>query len=56
MMALINNWDLKDVNNAIYRGKDGELVYMVSDLGASFGTTRLERSHEKAKGNLVSYS
>jgi hypothetical protein len=56
MMALINNWDLKDINNAIYRTKDGELAYMVSDLGASFGTTRLERSHEKAKGNLVSYT
>ena len=29
---------------------------MVSDLGATFGTTRLERSHEKAKGNLDSYT
>lgn len=41
VMALINNWDLKDVNNAVYREKhpDGsdspEEVYMVSDLGAS---------------------
>ena len=56
LMAVINNWDLKDINNAIYREKDQELVYMVSDLGASFGTTRLERSHEKAKGNLESYT
>ena len=56
MMALLNNWDLKDVNNAIYREKNGDLVYMVSDLGATFGTTRLERSHEKAKGNLDSYT
>lgn len=56
LQALINNWDLKDVNNAIYREKDQELVYMVSDLGASFGTTGFERSHEKAKGNLASYT
>jgi hypothetical protein len=56
LMAVINNWDLKDANNAIYREKGQELVYMVSDLGASFGTTRLERSHEKAKGNLDSYT
>jgi hypothetical protein len=56
MMAVINNWDLKDINNAIYREKNQDLVYMVSDLGASFGTTRLERSHEKAKGNLESYT
>jgi hypothetical protein len=56
MMALVNNWDLKDINNAVHREKDKELVYMVSDLGASFGTTRLERNHEKAKGNLDSYA
>ena len=36
MMALINNWDLKDDNNAILR-TGGEARYIVSDLGASFG-------------------
>jgi hypothetical protein len=61
MMAVINNWDLKDVNNAIYRVKRGdadapESIYMISDLGASFGTTSFQRSHEKAKGNLDSYA
>jgi hypothetical protein len=61
MMALINNWDLKDENNAVYREKHSgngpglELIYMVNDLGASFGTTHLVRGHEKAKGNLESY-
>ncbi len=60
LMAVINNWDLKDENNAIYREKRGdgdaqEVVYMISDLGASFGTTGFERNHEKAKGNLGSY-
>jgi len=62
MMALINNWDLKDVNNAVYEEKHGdgpngpERIYMVSDLGASFGTAGATRPHEKAKGNLDSYS
>ncbi len=36
VMALLDNWDLKDVNNAI-REIDGKQVYLVSDLGASFG-------------------
>jgi hypothetical protein len=56
MMAVINNWDLKDDNNSIYREKDpSELVYMVSDLGASFGTTNYLPNHQKAKGNLAAY-
>jgi|SRR5579871_3835235 len=60
MMALINNWDLKDQNNSVYSEKHTakggpEQIYMVSDLGASFGTTHLVRGHEKAKGNLESY-
>jgi hypothetical protein len=38
MMALLNNWDLKKVNNAIYE-VDGERHYVVSDLGATFGNT-----------------
>jgi hypothetical protein len=36
LMALINNWDLKDDNNAILR-TGGESRYIVSDLGSSFG-------------------
>ena len=62
MMAVINNWDLKDVNNSIYeekrsRGEEGhERVYMVSDLGASFGSWGLERTHEESKGNLDEYT
>jgi hypothetical protein len=54
MMALINNWDLKDENNAI-RDIAGEPVYLVSDLGASFGTTGFARTHAESKGNLHSY-
>jgi hypothetical protein len=38
MMALLNNWDLKEVNNSIYEAR-GERRYVVTDLGASFGNT-----------------
>jgi hypothetical protein len=62
MMALLNNWDLKDVNNSVYEEnhlQDSDSpaeVYMVSDLGASFGTTGLNWPLSKAKGNIASYS
>jgi hypothetical protein len=36
MMAFINNWDLKDDNNAVLISK-GQRGFVVSDLGASFG-------------------
>ena len=36
LMAVLNNWDLKDKNNAIYQ-EGTERIYAVSDLGASFG-------------------
>jgi len=37
MMAMINNWDLKDSNNVIINDGHGELRYIISDLGATFG-------------------
>ena len=54
LMALINNWDLKDINNAMYEEKNsaGERIYMVSDLGASFGSWGLGMHHQESKGNL----
>jgi hypothetical protein len=56
LMALINNWDLKDVNNAVYVNKsDKSKMYVVSDLGASFGTTGLSWNQKHSKGNLNSY-
>jgi hypothetical protein len=55
MMALINNWDLKDDNNAVYSAKDGTQIYMVKDLGASFGTTGLTIPFSHSKGYLNSY-
>ncbi len=56
MMAVLNNWDLKDVNNAVYSsGKTGEQVFGVSDVGATFGSNGMEFSKSKAKGNLDSF-
>ncbi|HWW85825.1 MAG TPA: hypothetical protein VNZ26_19645 [Vicinamibacterales bacterium] len=59
LMAVINNYDLKDVNNAIRgdkrsRSAESELVYEVSDLGSSFGSAGLERT-DRSKGNLEVY-
>ncbi len=56
VMALINNWDLKDENNAIYQDGNGGRIYLVSDLGASFGAARADRPLSKSKGNLESYA
>ena len=43
LMGLVNNWDLKDTNNKILfvpgENGAGELHYIVSDLGATFGKT-----------------
>ncbi len=55
VLAVINNWDLKDENNAIYSEKDRR-IYMVSDLGASFGSTGLSWTQGLSKGNLGVYS
>jgi hypothetical protein len=67
IMAVMNNWDLKDENNSTFSEKaasketqssdegDKATVYSVSDLGASFGTTGRVRDRAKAKGNLDSY-
>jgi hypothetical protein len=63
MMALINNWDMKDDNNQILATKgdtnSGELRYIISDLGGSFGKTGgiISRSRNKpsdyVKANFV---
>lgn len=57
LMALLNNWDLKDSNNQIFFVKNNsgdELQYVISDLGATFGKTgnlpllwRLQRSRNE---------
>ncbi len=50
MMAMFNNWDLKDENNVIFRSGD-ELHYAISDLGASFG--RLAKESNSRSGRSV---
>jgi hypothetical protein len=75
LMALVNNWDLKDENNKIIyvpggsEGGGGELQYIISDLGATFGKTGGPISHsrnepekyiktgfvEKVEGDLVRF-
>jgi hypothetical protein len=54
LMALINNWDLKDENNAIYK-VGSENIYLVSDLGASFGSSSRTWPKDKSKGDFSSY-
>jgi hypothetical protein len=52
LMAMIENWDLKDDNNKVLhvRGEGGEeLHYIVSDLGATFGKT----GGQKGLGSLL---
>jgi hypothetical protein len=49
MMALINGWDLKEVNNASVDGR-----YHVADLGASFGRTG--NSFTRSKGVMKDYA
>jgi hypothetical protein len=62
MMALINNWDLKDSNTGILEAKGPEAadtiasIYIISDLGSSFGTNKWIQPHQKIKGNLPAYS
>jgi hypothetical protein len=62
MMALLNNWDLKDSNNVVLYVPPAsdrsvaESLYAISDLGATFGKTghlpffwRITRSRNKPK-------
>jgi hypothetical protein len=58
LMAVINNWDLKTVNNAIFETKHGGeplKIYEVSDLGASFGSPRFDLGYAHDKGDLEAY-
>ena len=54
LMALINNWDLKEDNNSVYDQGDAGPRYVVSDLGASFGRTGSTLS--RSKGVLKDYA
>jgi hypothetical protein len=54
MMAIINNWDLKEVNNDIYQVKGESPRYVVADLGATFGETG--NTITRSKSNPEDYS
>jgi len=64
MMALINNWDLKNQNTAVYMRSDGDgdiiegsgQTYLISDLGASFGAAGRAWPKSKSRNNLEQYS
>jgi hypothetical protein len=52
MMALLNNSDIKPINNAIY-AVNGQYHYAVSDLGATFG--RPGTALSQSKDDLFDY-
>jgi hypothetical protein len=62
MMALINNWDLKDSNNVIVQtrtNRGNELRYIISDLGATFGhasTTPIFWRITRSRNNPKNYA
>ncbi len=53
LMALLNNWDLKDVNNAVYVQADTR-IYAVADLGGTFGRTG--NAFKRSKGVVKDYA
>ena len=54
MMALINNWDLKAVNNTDAATAAGDRLYSITDLGSSFGRTG--DSLRRSKGVATEYA
>lgn len=63
LMAVINNWDLTDENNGIFvektqdsaGTKSAEQIYMVSDLGSTFGRGRETWPLRIGRGDLHAY-
>lgn len=56
MMAVMNNWDLKDENNAVFRDKSsGSDIFLTSDIGATFGTNGLSWSKDRSKGDVDTF-
>ncbi len=55
LMALLNNYDLKDSQNSVYE-ETGERVYVVSDLGATLGATGSRWPAESRKGVLEKFA
>lgn len=56
LMALMNNWDVTDENTGIYDDPEGgPPIYMVSDLGSTFGTGDLSWPLKRGRGDLEAY-
>jgi hypothetical protein len=55
MMAVLNNWDLKDVNNAVLQDSSGKDILVVSDVGSSFATNGLSWSKGRSKGDVDTF-
>ena len=56
MMAVMNNWDLKNVNNAVYEDDaTQQQVYLVSDVGATFGANGMSFTKARSKGNIGTF-
>ncbi|WP_348264307.1 hypothetical protein P8935_07170 [Telmatobacter sp. DSM 110680] len=56
MMAVMNNWDLKDVNNAVYSDKSADRdIFLASDIGATFGTNGLSWTKDRSKGDVNTF-
>jgi len=56
MMAVMNNWDLKDVNNSVYSDeKNDRQIFLLNDIGATFGTNGLSWTRARSKGNINSF-
>lgn len=55
MMALLRNWDLYDLNNAVLQDDTGRTIYEVSDVGTGFGGTGLRLRDKNCKNNLKLY-
>jgi hypothetical protein len=56
MIGMLNSFDLKNANNAVYRdSKTGQQIFLMSDTGASFGTNTVRIENVNDKGNAKAY-
>ena len=56
MMAVMNNWDLKDGNNSVYSDKSLDRdIFLASDIGATFGTNGLSWTKDRSKGDVNTF-
>jgi hypothetical protein len=54
LMSMLNNFDLKDSQNSIYDTSEGR-IYLVSDLGATFGRTGSHWPAPSIRGDVKWY-